>query len=182
MEAADDETTGPRINPMSYSPKNLAREIRQRGHLPVAECLRLGLDLTAALEFLHEQKLIHRDIKPANIIFVKGTPKFADIGLVTDIAGTGQAVTRLGTEGYIAPEGPGTPAADVYSLGKVLYEASMGMGCQMFPELPSTLGERPDQDDCLRLNKVLLKACRQDPTQRYRTAAELRADLLALQA
>jgi serine/threonine protein kinase len=180
MEAADDEATGAQINPTSYSPKNLAREIRQRGHLSAAECLRLGLDLTAALDFLHRQNLIHRDIKPANIIFVKGTPKFADIGLVTDIARTGQAVTQIGTEGYIAPEGPGTPAADVYSLGKVLYEAGTGMGRDMFPELPSNLAQRPDHAELLRLNQVLLKACRQNPGQRYRTAAEMREHLLAL--
>jgi CHASE2 domain-containing sensor protein len=177
MEAADDETTGPKINPDAYSPKNLAKEIRRRGHLPVAECRQLGLDLTAALDFLHEQKLIHRDIKPANIIYVKGSPKFADIGLVTDIATTGRNVTYLGTKGYIAPEGPGTPAADLYSLGKVLYEASMGMQCEMFPELPSTLGQRPDQAELLQLNKVLLKACRQQPGQRYQSAAEMREEL-----
>ena len=53
--------------------------------------------------------LIHRDIKPSNIIFVKGVPKFADIGLVTDIATKGRDVTYLGTPGRIAPEGPSLP-------------------------------------------------------------------------
>lgn len=177
MEAADDENTGVRIEPASYSPRILAKEIRKRRHLTANECLQLGLDLTAALQFLHQQQLIHRDIKPANIIFVNGAPKFADIGLVTDIPATGQAVTYLGTKGYIAPEGPGTPSADVYSLGKVLYEASMGLNCEMFPELPATLVERSDHSDLLRLNKILLKACRQDATQRYQTAAELLDEL-----
>jgi len=58
---------------------------------------------------MHQQHLIHRDIKPSNIIFVRGVPKFADIGLVTEIATKGEEVTYLGTRGYIAPEGPGTP-------------------------------------------------------------------------
>lgn len=178
MEAADDETTGPGINPESYSPRNLAKEIRKRGHLSAGECLQLGLDLTAALGFLHEEHLIHRDIKPANIIFVRGAPKLADIGLVTDIAATGQAVTYLGTKGYIAPEGPGTPVADLYSLGKVLYEAAMGLNCESFPELPSTLIQRPDHAELLRLNQVILKACRQDARQRYQSAAEMREELL----
>ena len=130
------------------------------------------MELTAALEFLHQQQLIHRDIKPANIIFVKGVPKFADIGLVTDIAGTG-GVSYLGTKGYIAPEGPGTPAADLYSLGKVLYEMSTGLGCGLFPELPSTLFQRSDHIEMLSLNAVILQACRQDPSQRYQSAAEM---------
>jgi len=179
MEAADDETTGAQINPDTYCPKNLAREIRRRGHLPAAECLQLGVELSAALEFLHLQRLIHRDIKPANIIFVRSAPKFADIGLVTEITNTGP-VTYVGTKGYIAPEGPGTAAADVYSLGKVLYEASMGLGCELFPELPDSLVQRPDHADLVELNRVLLKACRQDRLQRYQSAAELGEALLGL--
>jgi serine/threonine protein kinase len=180
METADDETAGQEINPQSYSPKNLAKEIKKRRHLPASECLQLSLDLTAALEFLHQQQLIHRDIKPSNIIFVKGAPKFADIGLVTDIAPTGRETTFLGTVGYIAPEGPGTPAADVYSLGKVLYEASMGRGCQDFPEISSTIRERSDSDAHFALNQIIVKASADDLTKRYRTARALREDLLKL--
>ena len=60
-------------------------------------------------------------------------PKLADIGLVT---GAGEACSLVGTEGYMAPEGPGTAKADLYSLGKVLYEISMGRKGQAFPELP----------------------------------------------
>src|SRR5206468_2532672 len=88
-----------------------------------------SLALTSALAFLHEQGLIHRDIKPSNIIFVQGQPKLADIGLV---AGSDETCSFVGTEGFIPPEGPGTPAADVYSLGKVLMElrARAGSGVQ----------------------------------------------------
>ena len=89
-------------------------------------------------------------------------------------------MTYLGTKGYIAPEGPGTPAADVYSLGKVLYESAMSLGCEEFPEIPSTLVQRPDHAELLQLNRVLLKACRQESVQRYQTAAEMRDDLLRL--
>ena len=181
MEVADDETTGQEINPETYSPKNLGRAIKRRGRIPAEECLRLSLDLTAALEFMHQQHLIHRDIKPSNIIFVRGAPKFADIGLVTDIATKGEEVTYLGTRGYIAPEGPGTPAADVYSLGKVIYEASMGLECQQYPELPSTLLERADRAELFQLNEIILKACHDDRTVRYQSAAQLHAALVRLQ-
>ena len=57
--------------------------------------------------------LIHRDIKPSNIIFVNGIPKLADIGLVAEQS---EAKSFVGTEGFIPPEGPGTPRADIYSL------------------------------------------------------------------
>jgi serine/threonine protein kinase len=67
------------------------------------------------LAHLHEQGLVHRDIKPSNVIFVNGVPKLSDIGVVTD-AGDTQSI--VGTEGYLPPEGPGTPQADIYSLGQ----------------------------------------------------------------
>jgi serine/threonine protein kinase len=108
MEAGDDEGTGQKIDPATYSPKNLAKELRKRRRLPLAECIELRLHLTEALNYLHSNQLIHRDVKPANIIFVGGIPKIADIALVTDIGGQGKDVTYLGTAGYIAPEGPGT--------------------------------------------------------------------------
>src|SRR5207253_11329764 len=167
--------------PDTYVPKNLAKEIKKRRHFPAAECLQLSLQLTAALEYLHQQHLIHRDIKPANIIFVRGAPKFADIGLVTDIAPTGRDVTFLGTVGYIPPEGPGTPASDVFSLGKVLYEVSMGLGVQQYPELPSTMIERPDLQIFFQLNQIILKACQDVRTQRYQSAAEMHEEMLKLQ-
>ena len=180
MEVADDETAGQKIDPDTYKPRNLAKEIKNRGWLPVGECVQLGLDLAAALEFLHREHLIHRDIKPANIIFVKGVPKFADIGLVTDIAATGQESTFLGTVGYIPPEGPGTPAADVFSLGKLLYQACTGLECKSFPELPEGLSKRADRDALRQLHRILLKACDEDVKDRYRTAADLHGALTEL--
>ncbi len=181
MELGDDETTGQQIDPGAYRPKNLAREIERRGRLPAAECLQLSLALTAALDCLHRQQLIHRDIKPSNIIFVNGASKIADIGLVTQAAENGDDATYIGTEGYIPPEGPGTRAADVYSLGKVLYEASMGRRLAHFPELPTTLVERHDCQELLELNEIILKACENSISARYRSAGDMHADLAQLQ-
>ena len=180
MELGDDEELGQKIVPETYSPKTLANMIRKRGKLPVAECVDLALQLTAALDFLHQQRLIHRDIKPSNIIFVNGSPKLADVGLVTEIESTQRPVTYLGTEGYIAPEGPGTPAADVFSLGKVLYEASMGKDRLQFPALPTALFKKADPP-LLKLNEIILKACELNLQARYRSAAEMGEDLAALQ-
>src|SRR5437667_2368419 len=105
MEVADDEVSGQSFDPHRYKPKTLSSELARRGRLPLEECVSLGLSLTTALERLHQNGLIHRDIKPANIIFVKGTPKMADIGLVTGIG----SQSFVGTPGYIPPEGPGEP-------------------------------------------------------------------------
>src|SRR5581483_259869 len=97
----------------------------------------------------------HRDIKPANIIFVNSAPKLADIGLV---ALSGQR-SFVGTEGYTPPEGPGTAEADLYSLGKLLYEISMGKDRLDFPEVNTRVGEFEDKAAALQLNEIVLKAC-----------------------
>ena len=96
MELADDATTGQAFAAETYLPRTLAQDIRQRGRLPVGECIRLGAALASALGFLHRQNLIHRDLKPSNIIFVNGFPKLADVGLV---AGMSSRREYVGTEG-----------------------------------------------------------------------------------
>jgi CHASE2 domain-containing sensor protein len=181
MEAGDDETRGQRIEPDTYVPKTLAGELQRRGRFRLEECVQLGLALTDALEHLHQHRLIHRDIKPSNVIFVRGLPKFTDIGLVTEMESTAREVSYLGTEGYIAPEGPGSPAADVYSLGKLLYEIAMGRDRREFPEPPSTLADQTDASHWNRFNDILYKACALEVRERYSTAAAFRADLLEWQ-
>ena len=180
MEPADDEVTGAAIHPDTYSPKSLSRHLRRHHRLPPPECLQLGLKLASALDQLHQSGLIHRDIKPGNIIFVNGAPKLADIGLVTDVPKEPGAVTYLGTMGYIAPEGPGTPIADIYSLGKVLYECFTGKNREDFPDLPTSLLDDP-QASSFGLNQIILKACEPNPKLRYQTCHELLADLEALE-
>ena len=180
MEAGDDRACGQAINPDTYQPKTLGTELEQSGTIPAGEGLRIGIALSDALEHLHRHQLIHRDIKPANIIYVNGAPKFADIGLVTDIAGDPKDISQIGTEGYMAPEGPGTPAADVYSLGKVLYEAVMGRDRRMFPEVPTAVLEQPSDSLVRQLNEIIFKACESSPEQRYASAHELAAALRAV--
>jgi hypothetical protein len=177
MELADDEQSGQNIDPDKYSPKTLAKEIGPRTRLAVQECLQLGLALSQALAELHKHELVHRDVKPSNIIFVNGVPKLADIGLV---AAVNEARSYVGTAGFIPPEGPGGPQADVYSLGKVLYEASTGMDRQDFPELPTHWDKFPDHDKFLELNEVILHGCKTGLKERYQSAWEMHADLVVL--
>ena len=181
MEAADDQVTGQQINPEQYAARNLSGELSKRNRLPVEECVGLGLQLTTALGFLHANRLIHRDIKPSNIIFVGGIPKLADVGLVAEIASEGRKLSYIGTEGYIPPEGPGTAPGDIYSLGKVIYEASMGRDRLQYPDLPTSVVEGTSDPNLLLLNDIILKACESDPKRRYQSAASFHADLLRLQ-
>ena len=177
MELADDMGRGRDIDEATYTPRDLRSELHLHGRLPVSDCLRLGLALTTALEHLHKHGLVHRDIKPSNIVFVNGIPKLADIGLVAQAEAT---MSFVGTEGFVPPEGPGTAQADIYSLGKVLYELSTGHDRHQFPELPTNVGELADGDQLGELNEVLLKACQRNPAERYQTAAEMHADLALL--
>ncbi len=179
MEVADEMGRGQNIDPGTYTPRNLRSELHLHGRLPVADCLRIGLALTTALEHLHKHGLIHRDIKPSNIVFVNGIPKLADIGLVARAEAT---MSFVGTEGFIPPEGPGTRPADIYSLGKVLYELSTGHDRHQFPELPTNIADLPDRPLLGELNEVLIKACHRDPAQRYQTSAEMHADLVLLES
>ena len=178
MELADDAERGRDIDPDRYVPQTLAEVRARRGRLPTDESVRLGVQLARELATLHAAGLVHRDIKPSNVIFVGGVPKLADIGLV---AHTDEARTFVGTDGFVPPEGSGAPSADVFALGKVLYEVSTGLDRQHFPRLPSQLDRWPDRRAWLRLNDLLLRACDPRSGSRYRDGAALLADLLSLQ-
>jgi eukaryotic-like serine/threonine-protein kinase len=178
MELGDDAHASQTINPDFYQPRTLAHDLAERKRLPIGECIRLGAPIASALGFLHRHGLIHRDVKPANIIFVNGFPKLVDAGLVTEMF---QSRSRVGTEGFIAPEGPGTARADIYALGKVLYEISTGKDRNDYPELPDDMGTSTEARDLIEFNKIVLKASRANPRLRYRDAEEMMSDLLAFQ-
>jgi WD40 repeat protein/serine/threonine protein kinase len=182
MELADDAAPPPHRPAFSsahYVPRTLGCELARRGRLPCEECLPLFLSLVGALGHLHQRELIHRDIKPSNIIFVNGVAKLADIGLVSE---AGQSSSYVGTEGYIPPEGAGTPQADLFSLGKVFYELSTGKDRTEFPSLPIDAVPPAEARRLLELNAVFIKACENDIRHRYQTAEEMQADLALLRS
>ncbi len=159
-----------------YQPHTLRADL-EKGRLSAAKALEIGLALSEALSHLHSNGLVHRDVKPSNVIFVNGRPKLADIGLVTDAS---DQCSIVGTEGYLPPEGPGTPQADIFALGKVLYEAATGLDRREFPKLPEDLRSWPDAAHVFELNEIILKACAQDAKDRYQTCEEMHADLALL--
>jgi CHASE2 domain-containing sensor protein len=185
MELGDALNPGWERNPSSYKPRDLAsvRAKAENRRLPVRECVRIGIALSDALEFLHQQGLTHRDIKPQNIIFVKGQPKLADVGLTAEIRPADAERTFVGTPGYMPPqpERPGTAQADIYALGMVLYVMSTGRPPTLFPEIATTLIQEPETANFLPFNNIILKACDPDCARRYQSAAELKDALKELE-
>jgi serine/threonine-protein kinase len=115
---------------------SLASLIRERGPLPVPLACELGAQIASALAYAHARGLIHRDVKPHNILLkADGTrweAKLADFGLAKVLSATSLTLTQevFGTPQYVAPEVVRgervAPAADLYSLGVVLFEMLTG--------------------------------------------------------
>jgi len=180
MELGDDVVSGQDINPVEYEPRTLRADHKQEAgkRWDTSTCIDVGLRLAEALDHLHERGLAHRDVKPSNVIFVNGRAKLADIGLV---AARDQR-TFVGTEGFVPPEGPGSAQADVYSLGKVLYEIATGKDRLDFPELPEEMPPPEEQKRWLELNKIICDICEPRISKRkISTAAELADALRRLQ-
>src|SRR5688572_2717168 len=178
MELADDANVQSEAAASipSYRPRTLASDLKSRPWLPVADAVSLGVQLAGALGHLHRHGLVHRDVKPSNVIFVHGQPKLADIGLVT---GLHEERSFVGTEGFIPPEGPGSERADLFALGRLLYEAATGKNRSDFPGLPDDLDLWPksEREGLIELNEVLARACAPEAKQRHSNAAELAGDL-----
>ena len=106
------------------------------GPLPPREAAELVATVAEAVDYAHRQGVVHRDIKPSNILLdKKGRPRVTDFGLAKRLQGGSELTTTgqiLGTPSYMAPEqatgqaGATGPAADVYSLGALLYTALSG--------------------------------------------------------
>ncbi len=178
MELADDVDMGREVDPERYHPLTLKEVRDRRGRVPADECVAIGIELARALAGLHSRGLVHRDIKPSNVIMVGGAPKLADIGLVASAA---DARTFVGTEGYTPPEGPGKPSADVFALGKMLYELATGLDRTEYPRLPGELRKMRDRKVVLELNELILQSCDPEEGRRYRDGSALLKDLLAIQ-
>jgi WD40 repeat protein len=153
--------------------------------------------LARAIEYAHSRGIVHRDLKPSNVLLTaEGIAKIADFGLAKFLESTDtqtQSGDLVGTPRYMAPEqtsgapeGVG-PAADIYSLGVILYELMTGRAPLQAPTPvetlllirsqeplpPSRLLPRLPRD----LETICLKCLQKDPRKRYANARELAEDL-----
>jgi eukaryotic-like serine/threonine-protein kinase len=116
--------------------ETLRERLDREGQLPVAEAVRIAIEVAGALDYAHRQGVIHRDIKPANILLHDGRALVADFGIALAAERTGQhrlteTGLSLGTPAYMSPEqAMGEPVidgrTDIYALGCVLYEMLIG--------------------------------------------------------
>jgi hypothetical protein len=136
----------------------------------------VGASLCEGLARLHEAGLVHRDIKPGNILLVGGAAKLGDYGLVCE---PGRPFDFNGTEGFQPVEGGADQAADLFALGKTLYEAWTGCDRLEFPSLPKRILESADWNPHgQRLNAALLRACHQHASAGFDSAGEFRRELM----
>lgn len=161
--------------------------------LEEADVIRLGLDMTQALELCRRRGIVHRDIKPENIFISRdGNFKLGDFGVARVAEKTVSAMSRKGTYNYMAPEVYRGEeygfAADLYSLGLVLYHFLNDNRTPFLPPYPEKILYR-DKEEALNkrmsgtvlpppahgsgaLKKVVAKACAYHPGDRYGSAGE----------
>jgi len=176
--------------------QSLAQKI-QKGPVDVSTAVRIVSAIARAVEYLHKQGIVHRDLKPSNILLdVQGEPYLTDFGLAkifsSDVQMTATGVIA-GTPAYMAPEQAAGrsreigPAADVYSLGAILYELLTGQPpfleenpldtllsvLSVDPTLPRRLNPKIPRE----LELICVTCLCKSPDERYASAEALADDL-----
>ncbi len=173
----------------------------ERGPLSVEETVTLARRVASALGAAHERGVVHRDIKPSNLFLPHGRVdlvKVVDFGLAHAPLASSvrtRAGVLLGTLGYMAPEqAQGSsnigPAADVFSLGCVLYECLTGErafgGAHAIAVLSNLLVGKPPRPRARRadvprpLDSLVVRMLARDPARRPASGAEVEAELASL--
>ena len=143
------------------------------------------LPVLDGLEAIHAHDIIHRDVKPENILMDGNTPKIADFGLARSprLRAVSNSWDVKGTLPYMAPEQfadfrkAGIPA-DIYALGKMLYEAITGKLDPKAVPFKSVGLDSPDTQLFVTMDGIIRKATDEDHRNRYQTVSELRQAIL----
>ncbi|HYG90036.1 MAG TPA: AAA family ATPase [Azospirillum sp.] len=185
---------------------SLAQRCRDRP-LTLAESLKVGAQVAAALARIHGGSIVHKDINPANIIWndAADVVETIDFGIAAELASENAPtdVARLeGTLAYIAPEQTGRMnrsldwRSDLYALGATLYDLLTGRppfgGRDRLEVIHGHIARAPEPPHHLNpaippaISAIVLKLLAKEPEQRYQSArgvqADLEACLAALQA
>lgn len=144
------------------------------------------LPVLHGVEHIHGLGIIHRDLKPSNVLLAGDIPKITDFGLVGgDLF---KPVTRshhvIGTLAYMAPEqfvelGETDYRADIYSLGKILYNAVVGrLDKETMQPLQTARVPEANTPILKALDRIVQKATSQEPEKRQPSVARLRQELI----
>lgn len=163
--------------------------------LPVAEALRTGIKIAAALETAHRANVLHRDIKPGNILITAyGHPVLSDFGIASSVY-QGDNTTAVGLSvPWSAPEviretTTGTTASEIWALGATVYSLLAGRSPFEVPGKDNSPGHlagrilksKPQpigRDDVPpQLEALLLKALSKNPIDRQHSAVEFAREL-----
>jgi serine/threonine-protein kinase len=170
----------------------LKRTLRKAGRLETGRALDIALQAARALAYAHESGMVHRDVKPANLMLSRdGEVKVADLGIAKTFEDSASASGIRGTPHYMSPEqaagGEVDARTDVYSLGATLYHMLTGtlpfegendfevMSAHTSATLPAVQEREPDVPDSVA--RVVERMMARDPGMRYKTMADVAADL-----
>jgi serine/threonine protein kinase len=179
---------------MEYAPLGTLRDTLPSGSaLPLPTILPYVKQVAAALQYVHDHKLIHRDVKPENMLLEQNSHiLLSDFGIVVVAHSTRSRVLqdKVGTPYYMAPEqiqGQASPASDQYALAIVVYEWLCGaypfdgatdleIAVKQLQEPPPSLRSHvPSISEDVEW--VVLKALAKDPQQRFASVQAFAAAL-----
>ncbi len=155
--------------------------------LPVAEAVDLVEGILEGLEHLHSRQILHQDLKPANILLQAGSPRLSDFGIARLGTTSFHTSNWAGTLPYMPPEafsGTISRQTDIWATGVILYELLAGklpfvgadlaalMGGILAAPLPPLPAGVPEA-----VAAVVQQALDRDREKRFKTAAEMRAEL-----
>ena len=170
----------------------LNKYIKEKGHLSNEETIDIAIQIASGLESAHKKGIIHRDVKPQNIVICKNrVAKIMDFGIARAITSNTKNISVIGSVHYISPEQAKNEdldfRSDIYSLGCTMYEMITGKipfeGDQVVSIIMSHIRENiknPSEENkniYKSLEKIILKATKRDPDERYQNIEELISDL-----